>query len=83
MPRVDKQECLGVSDAESSDVTKLDKLKKKLSLISIASKILSFSFDYKLKLYNTSLESLFRVCLIHIKSQLITLDCLLSRRIVV
>lgn len=38
MPRIDEQECPGVSDAEPKDVAKLDKLKKKPSLILIASK---------------------------------------------
>jgi hypothetical protein len=47
MPRIDEQECPNVFDAKPSDVAKLDKLKKKPFLISIASKILSFLSVYK------------------------------------
>jgi hypothetical protein len=47
MPRIDEQECPGVPDAEPSDVAKLDRLKKKPSLTSIASNIPSPSPTYK------------------------------------
>jgi len=47
MSRIDKQECSSVSNAESRDVAKLNNLKKKSFLISIASKILSLLFVYK------------------------------------
>jgi len=47
MSRIDEQECPGVSDAEPSDVAKLDKLKKKPFLTSIASNISPLSPIYK------------------------------------
>lgn len=47
MPRIDEQECSSISNAEPNDVAKLDELKNKPSLISIASKILPPSPIYK------------------------------------
>ncbi len=47
MPQIDKQECPSIFDAKPSDVAKLNKLKKKLSLILIASNILSLLSIYK------------------------------------
>jgi hypothetical protein len=47
MSQIDKQECPNVFDAESSDVAKLDKLKTKPSLTSIALNILSLLSIYK------------------------------------
>lgn len=57
MSRIDKQELSGVSDVELFAVAKFDSFKKKSSLISIESKILSLLSVYKSLQYK-SRESL-------------------------
>jgi len=51
MLRIDKQECSSISNNTLDNVAKLNRLKKKFSLILIASKILSLLSIYRLLQY--------------------------------